>query len=414
VIPAPVVPATTRAGEASAWLAARGGELIAFCRELIQIPTDNPPGDCGVAADRVERELEALGLPVERYDVEQDGGPALPTVLGWLGPRTDAPSLVLNAHLDASPPTREWTAAPSAAELRDGLIFGRGATLAKSDVAGYVYALAAARAALGLPGETSAVVAVTSDEGNGGDHGPRYLLEQVGLRPRRALTAGFTHWVGIAHDGAVQARLVVRGRAAHQAVIAPGEEAMRTAVAAAARIVEAGDRLRARTGRVAGIPHPTLNVTRLAGGELFGMAPGTVELLVDRRVTPEEQTEHAVAELRELVASIARGPGTTVELELVQVAEPLRPSGEQAEWARLVQQEAEAVLGKPVPCRGVPLYTDARWFGAHGIPTVLYGAGGADLAAAGINGADENVAEADVLAAAAVVARVAVRVLEGR
>jgi acetylornithine deacetylase/succinyl-diaminopimelate desuccinylase-like protein len=399
--------------DASGWLATRSAELIALCRELIQIPTDNPPGDCRAAADRVQRELQALGLRVERFDVEQEAGPPLPTVLGWLGPETDTPELVLNAHLDASPPTPEWTVAPYAAARRDGLIYGRGATLAKSDVAGYVYALAAARAAIGSS-RASAVVAVTSDEGNGGDHGPRYLLEQVGLRPRRALTAGFTHWVGIAHDGAVQARIVVRGRAAHQAVVAPREEAMRTAVAAAARIVEAGDRLRARTGRVPGIPHPTLNVTRIAGGELFGMAPGTVELLVDRRVTPEETTENAVAELRELVASIEREPGTAIELRLVQVAEPLRPSDGQGAWAELVQHEAEAVLGKPVPCRGVPLYTDARWFGAHGIPTVLYGAGGEDLAAAGINGADENVAEADVFAAAAVVARVVVRVLEDR
>ena len=92
-----------------------------------------------------------------------------------------------------------------------------------------------------------------------------------------------------------------------------------------------------------------------------------------------------------------------------------------------------AVLGTDVPLGGVPLsaptrstrtrvplvplggvlYTDARWFGAHGIPTVMYGAGSGDLVEAGVNGQDENVAEEDVYLATQVVARVIAVVLSG-
>lgn len=207
---------TARAAEISARVERAGAvthalwpRLLAYLRELISIPTDNPPGDCRKAADRVQRELTDLGFDVERYEVDRSDGPPLPSVLGWLGPRTKRPELLLNAHVDASPPTPEWTVEPYEAISRGGRIYGRGATLAKGDVACYAYALAAARHVLGPEPGATAVLAITSDEGSGGERGPRYLLEELRLRPARAITAGFTHRVGIAHNGAIQARLTV-------------------------------------------------------------------------------------------------------------------------------------------------------------------------------------------------------------
>jgi acetylornithine deacetylase/succinyl-diaminopimelate desuccinylase-like protein len=405
------VEAAHTAGE---WVRARRAELLDHLAELVRTPSDNPPCDCRAAADVAQARCEALGLATERYEVDPGGGEVpLPTVLAWLGPRTLTPELVLNAHVDASPPTREWTRDAYAAQRSDGYLYGRGATLSKGDVAGYTYALAGAAAALrGTPHRT-AVVAITADEGSGGDHGPRHLLEQVGLRPARAVVAGLTHRVGIAHNGALQLRLTVRGRAAHQAVVPREQEAMRHAVALAQRIVAAGDGLHERAGTLDGIAHPTLNVTRLCGGELLGLAPGTVELLVDRRVMPSEDSDAALAELHALVDTARAELGATIDVELVQRAEPLRPTPASEAWARVVQAEAQAVLGEPVPLMGVPLYTDARWFGAHGVPTVLYGAGEEDLVASGVNGADERVAEGDVAASAEALARVTVRVLSG-
>ncbi|HEX5145563.1 MAG TPA: M20/M25/M40 family metallo-hydrolase [Conexibacter sp.] len=408
--------ATTNAApeRAAAWVAQRRGELIDHLCALVRTPSDNPPCDCGAAADVAQARCEQLGLETERHEVDPGGGAApLPTVLAWLGARTRTPELILNAHLDASPPTPEWTVGAYDAERRDGRVWGRGATLSKSDVAAYAYALAGARDALGAAPARSAVLAITSDEGSGGDHGPRRLLEQLGLRPARAIAAGLTHRVGIAHAGALQLRLTVRGRAAHQAVVAPEQEAMRHAIGLAQRLTAFGDELRDRASVVDGIPHPTLNVTKLCGGELLGMAPGTVELLLDRRVLPSEDTGAALAELNGRIEAACSELGATVESELVQRAEPLRPTPAGEAWARVVQAEARVVLGEQVPLTGVPLYTDARWFGAHGIPTVLYGAGAEDLVGSGVNGADENVAEADVQAAAETVARVAARVLAG-
>ena len=77
-------------------------KTLGYLIDLIRIPTDNPPGDCSVAAARVATEFRAVGLGVERYDVAPASGPPVPTVIGWLGPRTMSPDLVLNALIQAS------------------------------------------------------------------------------------------------------------------------------------------------------------------------------------------------------------------------------------------------------------------------------------------------------------------------
>lgn len=402
------------AAVASDWVIERREELLQHLCDLIGTPSDNPPGDCRAAAEVAQARCDMLGFDTERYDVNPKGdGPPLPTVLAWLGPRTLQPELVLNAHLDTSPGTPEWTVPAHSATRREGSVWGRGATLSKSDVAGYTYALAGAAAALNDEPARSALLAITSDEGSGGDHGPRHLLEQGGVAPARAICPGLTHRVAVAHNGALQLRLVVQGRGAHQAVVPPEQEAMRHAVALANRLIAHGDVLRARTGMIDGIAYPTCNVTKLSGGELLGMAPGTVELLIDRRVMPTEDMDAALSELRSVIDAGRRETGARVDCEVVQWAEPLRITKSGEAWGRVVQSEAETVLHEPVPLMGVPLYTDARWFGAHGIPTVLYGAGAEDLVATGVNGVDENVAEDDVVAASQTVARVVTRVLTG-
>lgn len=47
-----------------------------------------------------------------------------------------------------------------------------------------------------------------------------------------------------------------------------------------------------------------------------------------------------------------------------------------------IKRNALTVLGEEIGTRGAPLYTDARHYGAAGIPTVLYGAGPRTLAEA--------------------------------
>jgi acetylornithine deacetylase/succinyl-diaminopimelate desuccinylase-like protein len=64
-----------------------------------------------------------------------------------------------------------------------------------------------------------------------------------------------------------------------------------------------------------------------------------------------------------------------------------------------------------VATTGVPLYTDARHYAAHGVPIVLYGAGPHSIEEANAHRADERLPLGDLFKATEVVARALPRLL---
>jgi acetylornithine deacetylase/succinyl-diaminopimelate desuccinylase-like protein len=394
--------------DADAWVAYRRDELCTFLSQLVRIPTFTAEG-CLRAAKRVERELERLHVDFE-ITVVENGTDRRPLLIGWLGNRTPTPALLLATHLDTSPAGPGWRDNPFGGRRANGHIQGRGAVLAKSDVAAYVYALAAAQAVASAEATNTVAVAITSDEGTGGYLGARWLLENRGLRPGRVISTGITRVVAVAHAGCLQADILVTGVPSH-AAFADEQCAMHRAVRLAARLLTYGSSP-AKRASVGTQQEPTLTILNVNGGQPFSTAVGEVRLRVDRRLTPEEDLTKVETELRSTVAACAKPDGHVPSVEIVTSAEPLRSTDAALEWAVVVQTEAQQVLNEPVNVSATPLYTDARWFGQHGVPTVLFGAGPTDMSSAGVNAPDETVTETDLMAATVTISRLIMRLTE--
>ncbi len=385
-------------------------ELIAYLRELVRIPSDNPPGDCDRIAQRVEAEFRRFGINTERYDVRRRLGPAAPTILGWLGPPTTRPQLLLNAHVDVIPPGEGWSQDPYGASIVDGRVVGRGAAVSKSDVASYTYALAAVLETYGVP-EKSVVAAITSDEETGGEFGPKWLIHSHGIKPKFAICAGFSHGVVIAHNGCLRGTFLVRGQSAHAAMPWIGIDAVEAAQTALARIYEIHRKLASRRSSIDGIQCPTLVATSIRGGGAPGSTAGVVEIQIDRRILPTDRTADALAELHELAARLTTETGADVTFKPTLIVEPLKPNHDQQELIEVIQEVGNSIVGHELRAHGVPIFTDARWFAANGTPTVLYGAGPANAADARGHGPDENVSIGDLVRATKVIARVIHRLI---
>ncbi len=238
----------------------RLASAIEFAQRLIQVPTLDAEGTRR-AARVVQAELDGLSLPHERIDVQGADGERFPTVLTWIGPQSSSPAVLFNAHLDTSPPTVEWTRDAYAGTIDEGRLWGRGATVAKSDVAAYIHGLAAARDAAGRRAQRSLRSPRT-----------RVSVASPGRAPARAdrhSPGAGGHCRGSPGGGVchqrrrADARLRHPGGATHQSLITPAEDAMWLAVALAAGISDS--RTSRLSGWVAGPGHRAPHHQRVRG-----------------------------------------------------------------------------------------------------------------------------------------------------
>jgi len=353
--------------------AIREDELVALARELIRIPTVNPPGDVAEAAFVCTRYLAEAGFTVELDAAE----PTKPNVIARYGTRP-GPTLLWNSHLDVVPVGEEtaWSVPPFEGRVQDGRLYGRGACDVKGGVAAQLVA-AAALVRSGVPLYGSLVVTEVADEEVGGKLGAARIAEREDLRPDAVMVAEPTkNRVCIGERGGVGVRVTVYGRTAHGALPWEGVNAIEgMALVITALQRELWPRLAERR-------HPyfapaSATISLIEGGVKTNVVPDRCSIYIDRRLIPGEEPEAAVAEIREVAERAVR---TVPGLRVVVAPAPEwpgRPAIVQPEDAPLVQTmvAVNEYLGLDVTLTGFSMGTDGRFFAARGYPTIVYGPG---------------------------------------
>ena len=388
---------------------ARFDDEVRFLAELVKVPSDNPPGDCAPHAVRAAELLEAMGFTVERHPVPAElvraNGMISATNLVIRHHFGDGPTVALNAHGDVVPPGEGWSSDPYGAEIRDGVMYGRGVAVSKSDFATYAFALRALMASE-APLKGTVELHLTYDEEAGGEIGPKWLLDQGISKPDYAVSASFAYSVVTGHNGCLHLEVQVDGKSAHAARPDTGHDALEAATGILTALYAHRPELATRRSNVVGITHPSLTVGLIQGGINTNVVPDRVTFRLDRRMIPEENPAEVEAELRGLIERAASDrEGIRVGIRRILLARPFRSVGDAPRLAALFAAQAQEVLGVPVGQNGIPLYTDARHYSEAGIPTILYGAGPRDLLEANGHRADEKLVLEDLRRATQVVAR---------
>ena len=245
----------------------------------------------------------------------------------------------------------------------------------------------------------------TYDEESGGDIGPKRLLDEGLTKPDYVIAAGFSYAIVNAHNGCLHLEVSVEGKQAHAAIPDSGVDALEAANAILAALYASRKSLTKTSIPTPGIASPTLNVGLINGGINTNVVPDQVTFRLDRRIIPEESPAEVEAGLRKLIGDSAtsvcghQGDGAAVLLADAAGS----PAGHRADRGRHPAPRA-AILAPDVPVTGVPLYTDARHYAAHGIPVVLYGAGPRTMLEANAHNANENIRLSDLRAATKIVA----------
>ena len=178
------------------------------------------PEDAG-ALDILEAELGAAGFACTRVD---RGG--IRNLFARWGDKGNRRSFGFNGHTDVVPvgDASAWTLPPFGAEIRDGVMYGRGTTDMKSGVAAFV--AAAVGFVADTPPDGSVVIAITGDEEGDAVDGTVALLEymaEAGERMDVCLVGEPTcpeamgDMMKIGRRGSLTARFRVTGKQGHSA-----------------------------------------------------------------------------------------------------------------------------------------------------------------------------------------------------
>lgn len=391
------------------WIDTHFDDEVAFLQSLIRIPTDTPPGNNAPHAEAVASILETMGWPVEQHPVPEAqvlayGMQSITNLIVRRHFAPGGPTLALNAHGDVVPPGEGWTHPPYGGVVDNGAIYGRAAAVSKCDFATFVFATRALES-LGVALKGNLELHFTYDEEFGGLLGPGWLLEQNLTRPDFVIAAGFTYGIVTAHNACLQLAVTVHGKSGHGAMPETGHDALQAATKILNAIYAELPRLKTIHSAIDGIDSPTLLVGQIDGGTNTNVVPGRVVLKIDRRMIPEEIPDDVEAALRTLIESAVAGlPGITLEIKRLLLSHALRPLPGSDRLVASLQANANTILGEHIAARGTPLYADARLYGEHGIPAVMYGAGPRTVPESNAKQADEHLALIDLRRATKVVA----------
>ena len=321
--------------------------------ELVKLDTINPPGREEAAASLLERRLAAAGLDVARHE---HGPGRVSLVARWPG-SADRPALCLTGHLDTVPlGGAPWSVEPFG-ELRDGRLYGRGASDMKGGVAAIV--LAAERVAAAGRGEAGLELVLCAGEETGCE-GALALASAGALGRCGAVlvaepTGGVPH---VAHKGVLWAQARTEGKIAHGSAPDQGVNA----IYPLARAVAALASLKFEVSHPV-LGEPTLNVGTISGGVGVNVVPDRASAGIDVRTVPGLTGAEVLERLRE-----ACGPEVAVE-PLIDLEPVVTDPGDP--WVRTVADVAGPAAG------GLAYFTDAAALtpAYGGAPTVIWGPG---------------------------------------
>jgi acetylornithine deacetylase/succinyl-diaminopimelate desuccinylase-like protein len=383
--------------------------VVEIARELIRFDTSNPPGHERPCIEYLENLIRGAGLQPELLAKD----PQRPSLVVRLEGEQRQPGFLMYGHVDVVPAGEQaWQRPPFAAQVDDGVLWGRGSLDMKGGLAMMLEALLR-MCESGTRPARDIVFAAFSDEEAGSEFGAMHV---IGSRPdlfdgvRYAIGefGGFSltisgrrfYPIAVCEKQWCTLRLTLRGSAGHGAVpvrdgamaklgrvltrlskqrlpvhITPvARELLRSmgaALPARERIALRGllcPRLTDRLLNLGGedlaafdpMLHNTVSATRVHGAQRIDAIPGTVTVDLDGRVLPGRGAQELLREVQQVC-------GKDAEVALTEVYEtaPAEPDLGLFEILAAALEEIDSnALAVPMILPGV---TDARFLAALGI-----------------------------------------------
>ena len=346
-------------------------DVVSLLQQLVRIPSVNP--DNAPGTEQIGEEtlaiflsgwLESIGAEVVLEEIK----PGRPNLIARFAPLDGRPRILLGPHLDTVG-VGGMTVEPFGGEIRDGKLWGRGASDTKGPMAAMLWALHEHQDILAnLPVAVDFVAFMGEESGQWGSkdfvkrHGKNYSFALVG-EPTSMQVVHVT-------KGSLWATLRATGKAAHSSMPERGENAI-------LKLTRSLDQLDHHLGaQLATFAHPvlgrsTMNVGLIRGGARPNIVPDLAEAEIDIRIAPALAA--AGGALKLLTETLAFHD---LPIEIINPHEnpPMETTADHPMIQRLLATDPRCGLA------GAPWFSDAAHLSNGGIPSICIGPGSIDQA----------------------------------
>ncbi|WP_299740110.1 acetylornithine deacetylase/succinyl-diaminopimelate desuccinylase family protein [uncultured Roseobacter sp.] len=350
---------------------AKRDDLIALTRDLIRIPTLNPPGEnYRDICDYLDKRLRSHGFETQLIRAKGTPGDSEKyprwNIIARREGRGPGDCVHFNSHTDVVEVGRGWTMDPFGGDVKDGKIYGRGACDMKGGLAASI--IAAEAFIETHPDFLGAVeISGTADEESGGYGGVAYLAEQGFFNPDRVQHVIIPEPLNkdricLGHRGGWWAEIETKGEIAHGSMPFLGDCAVRHMGAV---LTAFEDKLfpamAARRTDMPVVPegarHSTMNINSIHGGQpeqdddFTGLpahcVPDACRIVIDRRFLMEEPLDQVRAEVTALLEGL-KSTRADFDYELTELNSVLPSMTDQdAPVVQTVARAIEDVIGQP-------------------------------------------------------------------
>lgn len=419
-------------------------ELVELCQDIIRIPSwDRETRGEAEVAHRVGETLEKRGFHTEYFASHPNIDNLVSTWKVNEGKR-----LLFNGHVDVVPPGEDWTVDPFAAEIREGLIYGRGAMDMKGGVAAMTMACCALHD-LEVPLKGTLILNAVGDEERQGTLGTTWFIENAwekikadaAVIPEPSGMGQLGYAVNIGEKGPVWIKVTTKGKKAHGSMASAGKNAITIMLKLLQALEEAkppsippvltredvisqfatalkkepqqiesliqeSDESNLLSAVLEGLNAASMNIGTINGGVLTNVVPDRCEAQIDFRILPGQKPGEMISFIQFHAERL--GISEVCDMEIIEALEgSVVPAHEQNRLATTLFKASTEIAGPSVFFL-VPFATDGRLLRRAGIEsTVVYGPGNTALA----HTVDENVAIDDLIKATKVFAVSIIRYL---
>jgi len=342
-------------------------DVIPILKRLVQIKTENPPGETIEAVEYLVEEFQQAGIKSQIQEYAKGRA----NIISEYGDSEE--TIILTGHLDTVPSGNEnkWKFPPFEAREHEGKIYGRGTTDMKGAVAAFVAVVKKLKENQ-VELNKKIIFLGTSDEEIGMDGSleakNRGIMEGCSFV---VIGEPTELQVGVAEKGTLWVIMKVRGESAHGSTPHLGINAIE---GAAKLIPKMKDIIPDFEHEILG--KCTLNIGKITGGTLINVVPEYCEFRCDYRLVADNLREGVKGDLTNLIEDFNRNNEAKVEMEIIHEI-PAIELGERNQFFESLKKKAieagkESIIGVNYGTDGAMLIPD------YDTPFVIMGPGKLD------------------------------------